>query len=352
MASKSNPIRLRLNLQKFNHFTFSKNSLFSIWTNKTDWLDFLNFQKEVSVYNQKQWHIKQTWDSIIRQNPKTLFYQNGLILKLFLKKFIELSFFHIGFFVFQTHFIFKKTELVIQIHTYPFKKLTNYQLIIQNIASNIASFSQRYAFLKCKILIFDHFMLLNQYHESLNARSDQASSYHLINVNKNFEKQQFIFQSINAFFLIKSAKLLAKILTFELEQSKKQHLVCLHLIQKSLERFWILNQIPRNVYSNETSSFRKQLLGVRIEVKGRLNGQDRKQKFSFSIGRLALQELATNVDFFQDESFGLSGVFGIKVWVSFKLANQTFAKKLKSTFQNQSKNQFQKKKSIFLFLEP
>jgi hypothetical protein len=92
----------------------------------------------------------------------------------------------------------------------------------------------------------------------------------------------------------------------------------LNFLQKRLQRFWQLHQQSSIKKGRGVTFFSQPLTGLRIQVKGRLNGQDRKQKFSFSVGRLNLQELNTGIDFHQTEAFGLSGVLGISVWLSFE----------------------------------
>tara|TARA_B100000787_G_C16054676_1_gene232809 strand:+ start:21 stop:551 length:531 start_codon:yes stop_codon:yes gene_type:complete len=171
--------------------------------------------------------------------PGDLFYQNALLLKFFLEKFIYLSFYQAGFFVFQRSFVFEKNQLLIQIHIYPFKKvsLDTYESRVQSLVQKVLHFIQHYSCLKCKIVIFDHFTLLNQHKLDLQFRREQAENFQLVNISKNFKKQQLIFQCVNVFFLIKSAKFLVELLAFELSQSKKQHLLCLNLVQKSIESF-------------------------------------------------------------------------------------------------------------------
>jgi ribosomal protein S3 len=67
------------------------------------------------------------------------------------------------------------------------------------------------------------------------------------------------------------------------------------------------------IESKSTRRLTIKLKGIKIQVKGRLNGQDRKQKVSFSIGCLALQDLNTFVDFSSNKVLTRYGVLGLKV---------------------------------------
>jgi ribosomal protein S3 len=55
------------------------------------------------------------------------------------------------------------------------------------------------------------------------------------------------------------------------------------------------------------------LKGIKIQIKGRLNGQDRKQKISFNIGCLSLQDLNTFVDYSENKILTRYGVLGLKI---------------------------------------
>jgi hypothetical protein len=118
---------------------------------------------------------------------------------------------------------------------------------------------------------------------------------------------------VNSIFLLKNADLLGEHVAHELSQVKKQHSQWLSLLEKSLQSYWKLTQRLALREGDGLSPFSQNLSGIRVQVKGRLNGKDRKQKRSFSVGCLSLQEFNTSVDYSYTESFTRYGVLGVKV---------------------------------------
>lgn len=80
------------------------------------------------------------------------------------------------------------------------------------------------------------------------------------------------------------------------------------------------NQLFLFLFSIKNSRFK----GLRLEIKGRINSADRSQKRVISQGSLPLQSLSTD-SFFLSYGFAESktsyGVFGIRVFFSYKLVN-------------------------------
>lgn len=56
---------------------------------------------------------------------------------------------------------------------------------------------------------------------------------------------------------------------------------------------------------------------MRIYVTGKLNGKMRSKTYSFRIGRLALQQIKSNLDYFKATSFTKFGTISVKVWIFF-----------------------------------
>lgn len=59
----------------------------------------------------------------------------------------------------------------------------------------------------------------------------------------------------------------------------------------------------------------KEVLGVKIEVKGRLNGTEMARSEFVKEGRLPLQTLRADIDYAQKEAMTKYGVIGVKVWI-------------------------------------
>lgn len=57
--------------------------------------------------------------------------------------------------------------------------------------------------------------------------------------------------------------------------------------------------------------------GIRIYITGKLNGKMRRKTYSYQCGKLAMQEIHTNLDYFKAISFTKFGTISIKVWFFF-----------------------------------
>lgn len=66
--------------------------------------------------------------------------------------------------------------------------------------------------------------------------------------------------------------------------------------------------------NNETKPTIK---GIKIQIKGRINGVARSKKTVITFGTLALQRIDANIDFFYKQALTVFGCFGIKVWVNY-----------------------------------
>ena len=65
------------------------------------------------------------------------------------------------------------------------------------------------------------------------------------------------------------------------------------------------------------SSFSK-VTGVKISIKGRINGAIRAKTTTLQIGQIPLQSLTLEVDYFNQVSHTINGSFGTKVWICYK----------------------------------
>jgi ribosomal protein S3 len=53
--------------------------------------------------------------------------------------------------------------------------------------------------------------------------------------------------------------------------------------------------------------------GIRIYVTGKLNGKMRRKTYSFKLGRLSIQQIDSNLDYFKATSFTKFGTLSVKV---------------------------------------
>lgn len=56
---------------------------------------------------------------------------------------------------------------------------------------------------------------------------------------------------------------------------------------------------------------------MRIYVTGKLNGKMRRKTYSFKLGRLAFQQIKSNLDYFKATSFTKFGTISVKIWIFF-----------------------------------
>lgn len=57
--------------------------------------------------------------------------------------------------------------------------------------------------------------------------------------------------------------------------------------------------------------------GLRISVKGRINGIPRSKLWCISKGTISLQKISSKIDYFYVPSYTVYGTFGIKVWINY-----------------------------------
>ena len=328
MGSKINPIRLRLGSYQFKDCWYQIEKLQyldNFWEkNKATWKKGLLYNLESSqinnlkLYIEKQQSLKRYWLSAWSGLPSEKKYQDCFHLDLIIRRLIEASFLKINFIAYNSRVSFceRNTQLKIQVFIFPARMpKKNRKIDLELTQNKLVLLIQQIRGLKTNLIIIDTFSLLASQKEKIKFRSDRAENFGLARLNPNDEAQKWLYQLINSLFLLKRASLLAKFISLELPKVKKRHVFWLRFLEKTINSFWKLN-LQRNQSAVGFSFFSQTLVGIRVQVKGRLNGQDRKQKTSFSVGRLSLQELDVSVDFASSEVLTRYGVFGVKVWIA------------------------------------
>jgi ribosomal protein S3 len=64
-----------------------------------------------------------------------------------------------------------------------------------------------------------------------------------------------------------------------------------------------------NILSTKLTLFKS----MRVYVTGKLNGKMRRKTYSFKLGKLAAQQINSNLDYFKATSFTKFGTFSVKV---------------------------------------
>ena len=98
-----------------------------------------------------------------------------------------------------------------------------------------------------------------------------------------------------------SSKLLADVISLYLTKNKKRHNFL----------FFLLKKIITNLISTNFSNVK----GIKIQVKGRLNGAPRAKSKNITIGKVPLQSLNNQISYHNSTAFTQNGTFGIKVWI-------------------------------------
>ena len=346
MASKINPILFRLNIQNKNYLydEFKVEDL-TLYLKLNKWNNCLN-SNHVKVYKENLKSKKRIWASQWSGIPQQVGYAAYFQLDLNIQYLLKIAFIKINIFIYDVSIEFKSTEtsdVKIQVYVYPINNDVNSK-IIEITRLKLINWFQIYRGLRVKLNIFNSYSFLKLNKNYLVNRSEKAKKIGTVNFrSKGWEKEEWIFERINSIFLLKRAELLGLLVAQDLIFVGKKHLQSLNFVEKSLRAFWKLNQqlenqikLPSKV-SNRRLTIK--LKGIKIQIKGRLNGQDRKQKISFSIGCLALQDLNTFVDFSSNKVLTRYGVLGLKVWITFidYQNDSTFKKKIK---KKQSKKKF------------
>lgn len=121
---------------------------------------------------------------------------------------------------------------------------------------------------------------------------------------QKFKNSIFFKESMNILFATvhykNSANLLSKFIAFQFKKIKR-HKFFLAFLQKTLTLF---------VNSNFS-----QVKGVKIMIKGRLNGAPRAKHKILTIGSVPVQTIISNLDYAQSTCNNSNGSYGIKIWV-------------------------------------
>lgn len=121
---------------------------------------------------------------------------------------------------------------------------------------------------------------------------------------QKFKNTPFFKEGIELLFNVvynkNSANLLAKFIAFQLKKVKRHK--------------FLLSFLKQTLSVLITSSLSK-VKGVKIIVKGRLNGVPRAKHKIITIGDVPVQTISANLDFSQTTTHNSNGSYGIKVWV-------------------------------------
>jgi ribosomal protein S3 len=194
---------------------------------------------------------------------------------------------------------FRHLNFILEIYTEPKKKIDKTALIkyFTRIKRTLRLYSKLPIRLNIKNLQTARIIVRqrNQLKQKLNKKFFQ------------FRKNPLFLPTLDVLLLTlinpKTAGLLGNYIAQELQKTRR-HVFLLTFIKR------LLNTILSNVTTDVS--------GIRINVKGRLNGADRSRKQSIQYGSIPLQTISSTIDYSFTEAFTIYGTFGIKVWISYK----------------------------------
>ena len=105
----------------------------------------------------------------------------------------------------------------------------------------------------------------------------------------------------NAFFL-------ASYISFKLSELRSK------VNKKSQGQFLI---IIKSLISHICEYNKIGIKGIKIVIKGRINGIPRTKKWTLLEGTLSLQQINQDIDYFYLPSYTVHGAFGVKVWINY-----------------------------------
>ena len=121
---------------------------------------------------------------------------------------------------------------------------------------------------------------------------------------RKYSNSLFFKESLNILSIVitkkNSAKLIAEFLAFQFSVIKKHN--------------YFLNFLKRALILLVTSNF-SSIQGLKILIKGRLNGKLRAKSRLLLIGKIPLQTINSKISYSTSVSYSLYGTFGFKIWI-------------------------------------
>jgi ribosomal protein S3 len=156
------------------------------------------------------------------------------------------------------------------------------------------------AFFPTKLKNSKHkFKLPKSYLRSLRRRKRMMGRFRQYKNRPYFNKT---FSILNASIMSKNVEILSNFIAQQLEKDFK-HNMFLDFINKVIQ---------------EHVSFYPLLEGIRVQIKGRVNGAERYRKENFQSGAISLQTIENEVKFCYKPVYTIYGVCGLKIWFCFK----------------------------------
>jgi ribosomal protein S3 len=162
--------------------------------------------------------------------------------------------------------------------------------------------------------------------KSLNYLTKFNVKIHIININynllenkKNKKKINKIFYNYNKLITkkLKNFKTIFLVFIFALyfKNLKFLNQLLMEILKKTTKHFKFLKDLK--YFLNFFFLLNNKIKGIRIQIRGRLNGSLRSKKYILNIGSLSAQTFKLPLYFHKIQSKTSYGICGIKLWVSF-----------------------------------
>ena len=182
-------------------------------------------------------------------------------------------------------------------HTNQDKQQKNF--IFENLLESLVLFTNK------KLNIFINFQNFNKGLNVCLSHKEKTALKTKLLLLKQFFQNKLFNESLNVIFLIvkikDSAKILANFLAKQLEHLKFHN------------RFLILlKQILSLLFGSKDHKFK----GIKIIIKGKLNGSLRAKKKLILIGKIPIRTLNKKIYYAEKTAYTKNGTFGVKIWVN------------------------------------
>ena len=104
-----------------------------------------------------------------------------------------------------------------------------------------------------------------------------------------------------------------KLVVSEMKKPESEAKIVAQNIAADLEKRFPFRRAMKSALEKVTAQ--KDVLGVKINLAGRLNGSEMARREWLSKGKVQLQTLRANIDYAQEEALTTYGKIGVKVWI-------------------------------------
>lgn len=214
----------------------------------------------------------------------------------------------------KANFIYKRMKILKKIkNTLSYTKFQTKQISRLNNFGEILLESLS-IYTKRKVNIVLTFQNLNaNLHSQLKKKKAENLKSILLQLKK-FVKNVFFKEAVNVLFLVVTKRRSAKLLSdFISNQIKLNQLRTDQSRVSKKDNYFIgfLKQALEVFVKSEVSNIK----GIKLMIKGRINGAARARSIIIQFGSLPLQSFDAKIDYSQSTAFTPNGTFGVKVWV-------------------------------------